>query len=206
MHKKSLVLCCILAVFTGILAGCGAKGSAAQAESTTICIDEDGTVTHKIIEPFGKEYYNVEALSSMIQKEIEEYNEEKGTQAVSIVSAEEFADEETGERKAFVTMTYASAADYQDFNGKLLFYGTVAEAVEAGYDINVNLKNVKDDTKLIGKEEIEAMSSSHMVIYEEDVQISLAKQILYVNPECEVISKYMATGNSTAVHTYIITK
>lgn len=206
MRKKFMALCCVLVGLAGALTGCSAKGSAVEVTTTTICIDEDGTVTHKIVEPFDKEYYDADALSSMIQEEIDEYNKEKGAQAVTLVSTEEVTDEESGERKAFVTMTYASAEDYQDFNGKLLFYGTVTEATEAGYDVNVSLKSAKDNTELIGKEEIEAMGNSHIVIYEENVQISLAKKILYTNPECEIINKYMATGNSTAVHTYIITK
>lgn len=206
MHKKSMVLCSILILLTGVFTACGAKGSKVEVESTTICIDEDGTVTHKIVEPFEKDYYNVDALSSMVEEEIREYNEEKGSEAVKLISAEEITDENENVRKALVTITYASAEDYQEFNGKLLFYGTVAQAIDAGYDVNVSLKSIKDETKQIGREEIEAMGSSYMVIYEEDAQISLTKQILYTNPECEVKGKYMATGNSTAVHTYIITK
>lgn len=205
MHKKSTVLLSMLILMFGFLTGCSAKGSEAEVDATTICIDEDGTVTHKIIEPFDGANHNVEALTSFIQEEIKEYNTEKGEEAVTLVSVEEITAED-GTKNVSVVMTYLTAEDYRDCNGKLLFYGTVSQAIEAGYDIHVELKSVKDDSKSIGAEQIKAMGESHIVIYEENVQISLTSPILYINPECELINKYMATGNSTAVHTYIITK
>lgn len=205
MHKKSMVLLSMLILIFSFLTGCSAKGSKAEVEATTICIDEDGTVTHKIIEPFDGEHYNVEALTSFVQEKIKEYNDEKGEEAVSLVSLEEITTED-GAKNVSVVMKYLTAEDYRDCNEKLLFYGTVSQAIEAGYDVHVELKSVKDESKCIGAEQIEAMGESHIVIYEENVQVSLAKPIQYINPECELINKYMATGNSTAVHTYIITK
>lgn len=205
MHKNSRVLFSMLLFLCVVLSGCGAKGSKLQAETTTICIDKDGTVTHQIVETFESEYYDVDSLTTMIEEEIKEYNSGKETASVLLDSVLE-TENDNGTKQVKVVMTYKNAKEYENFNQKTLFYGTISEALELGYDLDVSLVDLNDETKRIGKSEIEAMKESYLVICEEDVPISLEKKIVYMSNNRKIENKYLAGNSSTMENTYIIIK
>ena len=59
---------------------------------------------------------------------------------VTVKSVEALQD---GSRKVVVKQQYDSVATYSDYNGAVLFYGTVEQAKAQDYDLNVELADVK---------------------------------------------------------------
>lgn len=133
--KKAAVLL-ISAFLLCILTGCGAAKLPEVVEQDTLKIGKNGAVTAYLTGDFDKTYYNVHELRDMAAREAVDYNKNHpvagGGEAVVLKAAELFANG----KKVKITTQYADTAVYADYNGAVLFYGTVAEAVKAGFDFN----------------------------------------------------------------------
>lgn len=105
------VICC--------LAGCNAEKG---IETTTLILQEDGSIAHTIVESFDRNYYDADELSAMANQKIEDY---EGTVVCESV--------ETKDDKVIVKMTYGTGNDYTGFNNREFFSGTVEEADAKGY-------------------------------------------------------------------------
>lgn len=114
------------------LAGCGEK----SPEVTAVSIDKDGKVSNVIYEEFGIQY-DIQELSNMASSEVAEYNSEYSEPKITLDTVELTEDGSF----AKVAMSYDSATDYAYYNQETLFYGTVQEAIDAGYQVSANLKN-----------------------------------------------------------------
>ena len=115
-----------------MLTGCGQKAP----EVTAVTIDKDGKVSNVIIEEFGIQY-DINELSEMAATEISEYNAEYPEPKITLDTVEKI-DEGSF---AKVAMSYEGAADYAYYNQCTLFYGTVQEAIDAGFKVSPELVN-----------------------------------------------------------------
>ena len=79
-----------------------------------------------------------------------------------------------------VQMEYATSVDYTAFNGKVLFFGTVAQAETSGYPIKTDLKSVAGD-EVLKKADASAMSENHILVFEESVTVHVPFEVLYVS-------------------------
>ncbi len=178
------------------LAGCG-SGDLAVTE-TTIELKKDGSVVHTIVEEFTEDYYDVGRLQEMIQTSCDSYNagEEPG------VAVEEITNEGGVMR---VKMSYPDAAAYAGFNQSALFLGTVKEAYNAGYDLNVTLVSMEDRETAIGKEDILGMGEKHIAIVREAVDVRVWNRVLYASGDVLPTgdAKTVLVGDSNAL-TYLI--
>lgn len=180
------------------LAGCTEKKSGEAVAG--LQIDKNGRIISHIVEAFDKDYYTIEGLEAMIQKETAEYNAQK-PEAVTFQSAEL-----SGEGDIVVTMQFASAEDYRAFNGSVLFYGTIAQAKEEGFSLDTEVVSVSDGTKKLGKADMEAMPDSHILIVDESVQISLPDKVLYMTEGTELLNGKSIRAGQEAKMTYVIIK
>lgn len=188
--KKFVIILTAVLALCPLLSGCG--GEAEKVTVTSLRIGKDGSVTSDIVEDFGKENYTVEGLEAMIREEAERYNTGSSPNAVILSS---IATSETEEGKVLVTMQYASSADYMEFNGVELFYGTPAEAEAAGFKLNVELIGASDAGSRIGREEMLDMKTAHILIVRQSAQVSqvvLPEKILYISEGT------LLAGNKTA--------
>ncbi len=178
------------------LAGCG-SGDLAVTE-TTIELKKDGSVVHTIVEEFTEDYYDVSRLQAMIQTSCDSYNAGKENG----VGVEEITNEGGMMR---VKMNYPDAAAYAGFNQSALFLGTVKEAHNAGYDLNVTLVSMEDNETTIGKEEILGMGEKHIAIVREAVDVRVWSRVLYASQDVLPTgdAKTVLVGDSDAL-TYLI--
>lgn len=172
--RKSLALFLVIAGMTIALAGCGGSGDSEVTE-TTIELKKDGTVVHTIVEAFAEDYYDLQELENMIQSACDSYN--AGTGADSVTVSEIVQDEEL----LTVKMNYKDAAAYAGFNQLALFAGSIRDAYNAGYDLDVTLYSLQDDSDVIGKEEILGMSEKHIVILREAVDVKVWNKVTYAS-------------------------
>lgn len=178
-----------------------ACGSAVSAEETAVILNKDGSITGRIVEEFGKNYYGEEDIREYTQKAIGVYNAKTGNDKSTSLTKVEVKD-----GTVYLTMEYESAADYTAFNKKLLFAGTVAEAYEAGYDLDVTLQDVSEEGSSIGKSEILQMGDHHIVIAEETVKLNLPSKALYVSDAVKLADAKNVMAGGGSGYTYVIYK
>ena len=115
-----------------LLTGCGEQ----KPEVTSVTIDKNGKVSNVIIEEFGIQY-DINELLDMAASEISEYNSEYPEPKITLDTVEKI-DEGSFVK---VAMSYAGTADFAYYNQSTLFYGTVQEAIDAGYKVSPELVN-----------------------------------------------------------------
>lgn len=192
----AIALCLLMG--TSLL-GCGnGTPKIGKVEQSGIYLTKEGNATVFLVETFDKEYYSETELEQMILSEVEVYNSqaqngEDGAQAVTltdILSPQEKNESVTEAAADTITvqMEYASSADYTAFNGKMLFFGTVAQAKEAGYLVEADLKSTSGEGVLT-KEDAQAMEENHILIFEENIAVQVPYEVLYVSEGITVDGK-----------------
>lgn len=198
MRKKVMSVLAVMGL-AAALAGCGSKSGDTAVTETTIELKKDGSVVHTIVETFTEDYYDEARLQAAIQTACDSYNAGKDSGTVEV---EEIAREDGMMR---VKMNYPDAASYAGFNQSALFVGTVQEAHQAGYDLNVTLVSMQDGEETIGKEEILGMGEKHIAIVREAVDVRVWNKVLYASGD--VLStgdaRTVMVGDSEAL-TYLI--
>lgn len=184
--RKGLALVLGIALMAIGLAGCGSSSDSAVTE-TTIEFKKDGSVVHTIVEDFSEDYYDLAELTDLIRTSCTSYNNASGGEAVTV---SEMTDEEG---VLTVRMVYKDTASYAGFNKLALFAGTVKDAYNAGYDLDITLFSMEDDSESIGKEEILGMGEKHIAIVREAVDVRVWNKVLYASGDV------LATGDSRTV-------
>ncbi len=181
--KKWIVL--MMSICSSILIyGCGSQNTAVN--ETTVIVNKNGKVTDAIVESFDADYYNAGELRSMIDKELEEYQKLSGSKGNAVLS-----DFEVAQGLARVLIEFASPEDYASFNGVPFFYGTISEAYEAGYDLDVTLKSSAGQD-IIGKTELMDMEKKHIVIVSEPIRIQTYGKILFSTANVDILDEKAA--------------
>ncbi len=184
-----------LVLFAGLfMMSCGKDSVENKVEAenemvatTGIQISKDGSIIETIVEDFSSEYYEEDSLKNMILSEVAEYNKSSDED----ISVEKF---QVKDKEVTVLMKYPSAAVYtefnkNDYNSKELFYGTIAEAYEEGYSLDVTLQNVKNEEESIQKEELLSMGESYILISGEPIKVKTYGKILYIGDHVIPASK-----------------
>ena len=205
------VFAAVLSIFVAVgLTGCG--GTKEDLDVTNLQIDAEGMVTHTMIEDFDTSMYNVAELEAMIQEEIADYGNEFQKEAVSLTSA---VMSETDTNKVIVVMQFADADAYSEFNGIELFFGTIAEAEEHGYELDqMVFTDVSDKTKTTTLSEL-STDTGHILIMNEKIPVNLPYKVLYTSGNVQLLDKYTVSGTEQSEGTeaeqndgwiYVITK
>ncbi len=181
--KKWIVL--MISICSSILiCGCGSQN--ADINETTVIINKNGKVTDAIVESFDAAYYNADELRSMIDEELDEYRKLSGSKENAVLS-----DFEVVQGVARVLIEFASPEDYASFNGVSFFYGTISEAYEAGYDLDVTLKGSAGQ-EIIGKTELMDMGKNHIIIVSEPIRIQTYGKILFSTANVDLLEEKAA--------------
>ena len=178
MKRVILVISALLITMT--LLGCGSDDS--DTLESTLIFSKKGAVTNVIVEPFTKDYYDVDGLRTFFNEKVNEYKTsgEKGTIALSDIEIK------GGVAKA--TLDFDSAQTYQDFYNTELFYGTINDAYDAGYTLNITLKEV-NGKETISKNDLMEMQKKKIIIVSEKIAVVSKNKIKYASANVEVIDK-----------------
>lgn len=152
--------------------GCNQEVTYSQS---TLELNKEGSIVATLIESFDEDYYDLSELNRINEEEIGDFNAANGEELVVI---EESILEGSNIK---LTMTYANSVAYSELNEVILFSGTIEEAYDAGYDLDVILKNVDDEEDTIGRLDLLSMASKHIVIIEEPMDVYTFNNILYVS-------------------------
>lgn len=188
----------IILTFIMTLAGC----SKTELTKDTVTVDRKGAITAIIMDIYDKSYYDLNEVEEMAKKEISEYNQEQGRAAVTYGSVEKSDD-----NVVKMTIRYQDPFSYADFNHVQFFYGTVKDAFQAGYDLNVELISAKNREELIGADKILEMGDSYILITSEPLYIQLDRNIQYMSSNVvDIVNKKEADTIDDGNLIYVISK
>ena len=151
--KRFTGICIALVMAIGLF-GCGAE----ITQDTTVSLDKNGKITNTIYEDFGEDYYDISELTKMAEDEISSFNSERLSEKISLASVDKISD---GTLVKMV-LNFETTGDYADFNGVALYYGTVQDALDRGYEISSEL--IDENGLKISSETIEKSKNNHIII------------------------------------------
>ena len=99
----------------------------------------------------------------MAVEEAAEYNMEHQTGEEVPLTVDKVELLEDGSERVVVVHKYNNTDTYMEYNKSILFYGTVSDALNQGYNLDVILKNVKDDT-LFAKDQLLQNPDKYLLI------------------------------------------
>ena len=168
--SKTACILLMMLMTSGIL-GCGAE----EKHVTSISLDKNGKITNTIYEDFGEEYYDIQELTKMAEKEISSYNSECLREKIFLDSV----DSVTDGRGVKMVITFETPSDYTSFNKTFLFYGTVQDAIDRGYDLSNDL--IDENGLKVSQEVIEDNLNNHMIITADKSVVVVPYNILYTS-------------------------
>ena len=176
--KRKLLLILIMISMMMLMPGCyDEEGNYAE---TTITVEKKGRVRESIVDTFDKDYYSIDELKAEFTDSVAEYNEAIGGEEIKLRKIE------LKESKVYVDLDFTGPSDYENFVGEKLFVGTIGDAYDNGYTMDVVLKGVEKGDK-IDKIKIMGMSDRNIIIMSEHARIKTFKDIAYVSANVDVI-------------------
>lgn len=165
-----LVLCLILA------AGCGKKEKVSDVSK--IVFEKDGSLKVTSVETFDKDYYSEKELEALIRQAVSDHGSGVKEEAFSVKDG-----------MARLRMRYASADDYARFNDAVIYYGTVAGARAAGFDLSsiMGSVNLKDASHLLNEHALDEAADNPLICLTEPGEIEFSHDVLFVNGQVEVM-------------------
>ena len=178
MKKKLMTI--LLAMLMLALSGCGALSG---VKTSTIYVDKKDKVISATVASLNAEQYDEDELEQSIKEAIATYNGSEEKVKLNKLNVKK--------GQATLTMTYETSDDYEAFNSRVLFTGTVAEAKQAGYDFAGNFIDTSQ-AEVKGKTILDGASDEKVIITNEPVQIQTSLDIMYVSDNATIIDKRLA--------------
>ncbi len=175
---NKIILSAAVAVMS-VLCACSGEEMDEYAE-TTLAVGKRGEISERIIESFDKDYYDLGELQSEFESSVSEYNGSIGGDEIKLGKIE------LNGTTLTVDLKYTGPSDYENFTGERLFVGTIADACDEGYSMDVTLKGVESGDK-IGRVQIMGMINSNIIILSEHVRVKAFDDIAYVSANVDVI-------------------
>ncbi len=179
MKKCNQYLSCIC-VCALLFTGCGQAGVPDIVDVPTIAVADDGTVTSYLVGVFDKEYYDIAGLTEMVMEETEAYNARNQSTDILPVEVEKVEALSDGSDKVVVVQKYDSPGTFSDYTGGILFYGTVAQAQEEGYDLGTELTDAgKGET--LSAEQLLTEQDRYILITDQRVQLYCPRKVTHLS-------------------------
>lgn len=158
-----------------MLAGCSSQ---TKEIGSYLEIKSDGRIIHTVVDTFEPTYYDLAELEEMIREETEEYNQKFGAQSVKPEKTKLL-----DENVVLSVISYSDFSDYNHFNDKNLFVGTVPEASAAGYRFTTALIDVKDPSHMISNQEVSSLTDLNILITDETGNVKTSGEVLYISSD-----------------------
>lgn len=192
-NMRKLVITLAMTMLAFGLSGCG-KGQTADIKSLTL--GENGEITHHVVGSLDQDYYQIEMsdLEGFVAERVEEYCSQNGQETVVLESAEE----KNGSIR--LDFRYASPEDYSGFNYRKLYVGTLADAGDAGYELEaVPFISTEGKPSEVGY--IEDWDKKQLIVLEtksgEEMLVNLPGKTLYVNQDAHNETEVTLVGKKS---------
>lgn len=165
--KKSIIfsLAILSSIIILLFTGCGKD---ADISGSLITINKDGSIEARIVESFDKDYYNVDELVAMTNQELAAYN--------GSITLESY---ELSGTDMSMTFSFSNVDAFNSYMPEKLFVGNIQNAYAAGYSINRSLNNVATEGAVIGKENLQNMASSKVIVIQGSSTVRCPSDVSY---------------------------
>lgn len=196
------------------LAGCGEEKVEEPIRTSTIVLSADGSFTQYRVESFDKEYYQLSELESMIRQEVSDYVGAASDQAADgsqAVAVEQVSALEEDQSQAMVALHFAESAVYEDYMARVdqqvseLFYGTVQEALERGYDLGGALQDARKGAAITA-DQLDKSRENLILIFEDTLQIRCPSKVLYISGNVRLTEAGYVDGTAGEGLKYVMIK
>ena len=167
-------------LFTLVSSLCACSGKDDEYAETVIIVGKKGRISERIVESFSKDYYDIDELRGEFERSVSDYNESIGSEEIHLKGVDQ------KDSRVYVDIDFNGPSDYEHFVGESMFVGTVNEAYDNGYTMDVTLKGVENGDK-IGKVQIMGMIDRDIVILSEHSRVRTYRDIAYVSANVDVI-------------------
>lgn len=195
---------CILA-----LGGCGEAPAPEPISTSTIVLEADGSFTQYRVEDFDSRYYQLSELDGMIRQEVQDYV--SGASGAPAVAVEQVDTLEGDQNRVMVALRFADCSVYEDYMTRVdrqprsLFYGTVGEAVAAGYEMEGALRDVKKGAEVTAQQ-LQKLGDRHVLIFEDALQIRCPSKVLYTGGNVRLTEAGYVDGTEGEGLKYVVIK
>ncbi len=171
--KKLVVLLSVMALGTGLLAGCGTP----EVATNTVIVEKNGKIIEALVEDFSKDYYTQEELQAFVEGEIADFVAENAEAEIKMSKLTV----EAGTAK--MSLRYGNADTYRDFHKVNFYVGTVAGAQGAGYEFNTGFVAVTEGAAGTDVQTADAVLSpeAKVVIIQDAIEVMVPGTIKYVS-------------------------
>lgn len=182
-QQKKLILLVggIVVLVAVIIAGLflsGIFGGGKKADGNSVYILEDGKIVSTNVEAFDESQYSKSELKTFMGDVIKEYNQKNGKNSVKQ------KDFYLKNNEAVIVLQYEDADAFTDFYGRELFVGTIADAIESGYDFEVPFAKISANTaKECTSEEFLTDDTYKVAIIKANTKLMVEGEICYVSTE-----------------------
>lgn len=154
-------------------------------EPSAISISEEGVITEYINEVLDEAFYSASELKTMIDTEVSAYNSKNGADSVVV---KEFVEEGQNIR---LTMEYAGAEDYAEFNNVEFYYGSMINAQLSGYLFDGAYKRVSggvvQGSPVSGSEVLKKMAAEVLIVTA-PLEIELPGSVVFTSTNADVLA------------------
>lgn len=209
-RKRAIAVLTALGACVLALTGCSQETTEEPIRTSTIVLAADGSFTQCRVEDFDREDYLLSELESMIRQEVQDYvgGEAGEGQAVTV---EQVSAVEGSDAQVMVALHFGDSRVYQDYRARMdqqsceMFYGTVQEALAAGYDLAGVLQDVKKGVPLTS-EQLAKVGDNKVLVFEEALQIRCPSKVLYTSGNVQLTSAGYVDGTQEEGLKYIVMK
>ncbi len=167
--RKRIVEIILTSCLFCILTGCG-KGS---YDKTTLEFTKNGHIIEHIVEDFPSDLYDESEWETATNSRVDEYN----AQGKSKIK---FYDVSYENNVLKCSLDYEDDDAYYYLNEQPIFYGTIAQAIKAGYSLLVPVHNA-DNGEALTTERLKNMQESTIAIFSGQTDIRLFGKPAYIS-------------------------
>ncbi len=159
--------------------------SSGIGEEKLLVLHRNGSLSETSRENFDSAAYDSDGVEELARKEIDAYNAYTGKEDSVKLTGLSFKNGE-----ALITMEYAGAMEYAEFNRKNFLFGDAREILEELYGTDVQFVSVKD-SGVYTPEELNKVKG-RAVVLDDTAIVSVPGRIRFASPNVDVVKAKQA--------------
>ncbi len=175
--RKRIALLILTSCLFFVLTGCGKT----SYDATTIEFTKDGHIIEHIVEEFPASMYDEAEWEAETKSLIADHN--AGGRGQIELSGVEYENDILR-----CSLDYEDDDAYYYFNEQPIFYGTIEQAIKAGYSLLVPVTEVETGDS-IGSDRLKLMKESNIVILSGQTKFKLCKKAKYISENVQLDPK-----------------
>ena len=175
------------------LAGC-AEYSDADPLKDCVRLCSDGKLEAVLVRDFSGGDYDETGLVSFVEEELAAFNSGDGADIVSLTG------HSVKDGSVSVELKFSGSESFNRYMGSEVFYGSVQEAYDAGYNFSQALSKAGDPERIIGKQDLMNMADKRVFILKGDMRVTVPDDIEYYTQAMKAVDAKTVESQTTGTY------